>query len=325
MAVDRREAALPTAPPAVGAGAADDSSAGAPLVQASLWRDAWYRYIRNRAAVGAAIIFIVMVLYCLLIPGFWRIPGIWTSLKDYDPNAVDFSQAYAGFSLDHPFSTDKFGRDLFARTAVGGQISIAIGFTATLFILAIGVFYGSIAGFVGGKLDNAMMRFLDALYGLPYLPFAIITLAIIGEQNFLAMTIALTVASWFTTSRIVRGQIITLKENDYVRAARAVGARWYRILVRHLLPNTLGVLIIAIFLELPNVVLGEAFLSFIGLGINPPTASWGSMAQDGRDAYRLHPEVLFIPSLAIALLVMCANFIADGLRDALDPRTRETS
>jgi len=325
MAVDRREAALPTAPPAVGAGAAEDSSAGAPIAQASLWRDAWYRYIRNRAAVGAAIIFILMVLYCLIVPGFWKIPGIWTSLKDYDPDAVDFSQAYAGFSLDHPLSTDKFGRDLFARTAVGGQISIAIGFTATLFILAIGVFYGSIAGFIGGKLDNAMMRFLDALYGLPYLPFAIITLAIIGTQNFLAMTIALTVASWFTTSRIVRGQIITLKENDYVRAARAVGARWYRILVRHLLPNTLGVLIIAIFLELPNVVLGEAFLSFIGLGINPPTASWGSMAQDGRDAYRLHPEVLFIPSLAIALLVMCANFIADGLRDALDPRTRETS
>jgi oligopeptide transport system permease protein len=326
MAVDRREAALPTAPPAVGAGVAvDDSSAGAPIAQASLWKDAWYRYIRNRAAVAAAIVFILMVLYCLLIPGFWRIPGIWTSLKDYDPNAVDFSQAYAGFSLDHPLSTDKFGRDLFARTAVGGQISIAIGFVATFFILAIGVFYGSIAGFIGGKLDNAMMRFLDALYGLPYLPFAIITLAIIGTQNFLAMTIALTVASWFTSARIVRGQIITLKENDYVRAARAVGARWYRILVRHLLPNTLGVLIIAIFLELPNVVLGEAFLSFIGLGINPPTASWGSMAQDGREAYRLHPEVLFIPSLAIALLVMCANFIADGLRDALDPRTRETN
>jgi oligopeptide transport system permease protein len=326
MAVDHREAALPTAPPAVGAGATtEDSSAGAPIAQASLWRDAWYRYIRNKAAVVAAMLFIVMVLYCLLIPGFWKIPGIWTSLKDYDPNAVDFSQAYAGFSLDHPFSTDKFGRDLFARTAVGGQISIAIGFAATFFILLIGVFYGSIAGFVGGRLDNAMMRFLDALYGLPYLPFAIITLAIIGTQNFLAMVIALTVASWFTTSRIVRGQIITLKENDYVRAARAVGARWYRILVRHLLPNTLGVLIIAIFLELPNVVLGEAFLSFIGLGINPPTASWGSMAQDGRDAYRLHPEVLFIPSLAIALLVMCANFIADGLRDALDPRTRETN
>jgi len=324
MAVDRREAALPTAPPAVGAAPVEETAAGAPVAQASLWKDAWYRYIRNKGAVVAALVFITMILYCLLIPGFWKIPGIWTSIKDYDPNQVNFSEAYIGFSLDHPFSTDKFGRDLFARTAVGGQISIAIGFAATLAILVIGVVYGSIAGFIGGKLDNAMMRFLDALYGLPYLPFAIITLAIIGQQNFLSMTIALTIASWFTAARIVRGQIITLKENDYVRAAKAVGARWYRVLVRHLLPNTLGVLIIAIFLELPAVVLGEAFLSFIGLGINPPTASWGSMAQDGRAAYVIHPEVLFIPSLAIALLVICANFIADGLRDALDPRTRET-
>ena len=323
MAIDRREAALPTAAPALPS--IEEPSAGAPVAQASLWRDAWYRYIRNRGAVAAGAIFIIMVLYCLFIPGFWKIPGIWTSLKGYDPNGVDFSQSYIGFSLDHPLSTDKFGRDLFARTAVGGQISIAIGFAATFFILVIGVVYGSIAGFAGGRLDNAMMRFLDALYGLPYLPFAIITLAIIGTQNFLSMTIALTIASWFTAARVVRGQIITLKENDYVRAAHAVGARWYRILIRHLLPNTMGVLIIAIFLELPGVVLGEAFLSFIGLGINPPTASWGSMAQDGRAAYVLHPEVLFIPSLAIALLVLCANFIADGLRDALDPRTRETN
>jgi len=323
VAIDRREAALPTAAPALPS--IEEPSAGAPVAQASLWRDAWYRYIRNRGAVAAGAIFIIMVLYCLFIPGFWKIPGIWTSLKGYDPNGVDFSQSYIGFSLDHPLSTDKFGRDLFARTAVGGQISIAIGFAATFFILVIGVVYGSIAGFAGGRLDNAMMRFLDALYGLPYLPFAIITLAIIGTQNFLSMTIALTIASWFTAARVVRGQIITLKENDYVRAAHAVGARWYRILIRHLLPNTMGVLIIAIFLELPGVVLGEAFLSFIGLGINPPTASWGSMAQDGRAAYVLHPEVLFIPSLAIALLVLCANFIADGLRDALDPRTRETN
>ncbi|HEY3070339.1 MAG TPA: ABC transporter permease [Gaiellaceae bacterium] len=324
MAIDRREAALPSAPPALPT--VEEPSAGAPIAQASLWRDAWYRYIRNKGAVAAGVIFIVMVLYCLLVPGFFGIPGIWTSIKgeDWQPNHLDFSHAYAGFSLDHPLSTDKFGRDLFSRTAAGGQISIAIGFAATFFILVIGVVYGSLAGFIGGKLDNAMMRFLDALYGLPYLPFAIITLAIIGTQNFLSMTIALTVASWFTAARIVRGQIITLKENDYVRAARAVGARWYRILIRHLLPNTLGVLIIAIFLELPGVVLGEAFLSFIGLGINPPTASWGSMAQDGRAAYVLHPEVLWVPSLAIALLVLCANFVADGLRDALDPRTRET-
>jgi oligopeptide transport system permease protein len=168
------------------------------------------------------------------------------------------------------------------------------------------------------------MRFLDALYGLPYLPFAILALAIIGTVNFWTMVIALSIASWFITARVVRGQIITLKENDYIRAAKAVGVRWYATLGRHLLPNTLGVLVIIVFLELPGVILGEAFLSFLGLGINPPDASWGSMAQDGRDAYRAHPHIIIIPSLAIATLVLCANFIADGLRDALDPRTKET-
>jgi oligopeptide transport system permease protein len=138
------------------------------------------------------------------------------------------------------------------------------------------------------------------------------------------MVVALSVASWFTTARIVRGQVITLKENDYVRAARAIGARWYRVLGRHLLPNTLGVLVIAVFLELPGVILGEAFLSFIGLGISPPDASWGQMAQEGRAVYRIYPIQIIVPSVLIATLVLCANFIADGLRDALDPRTRET-
>jgi len=174
-------------------------------------------------------------------------------------------------------------------------------------------------------VDDVLMRLLDALYGLPYLPFAIITTQILspsGEVTFWTMVAALTIASWLTTARIVRGQVTTLKQNEYISAARAVGARWYRILSRHLLPNTLGVLIIAAFLDLPGVVLGEAFLSFIGLGINPPTASWGSIAQDGRAAFVLHPLVLFVPSVAIATLVLCANFIADGLRDALDPRTR---
>jgi oligopeptide transport system permease protein len=169
-----------------------------------------------------------------------------------------------------------------------------------------------------------MMRFLDALYGLPYLPFAIIALAIIGNSGFWTLVVALSIASWFTTARIVRGQIITLKENDYVRAAGVLGARWYRVLLRHLLPNTLGVLVIAVFLELPGVILGEAFLSFLGLGIGPPDASWGSMAQEGYRVYRVFPLLILIPSVAIATLILCANFIADGLRDALDPRTRET-
>jgi oligopeptide transport system permease protein len=290
------------------------AAAGAPIRQASLWRDAWYRYVRNRGAVIAGTVFVVVVLYCL----------IWPVISPYDPNEVDFSQRGESPSLQHPFGTDQFGRDMFTRAALGGRVSIGIGFAATMVILVIGIAYGSISGFVGGKLDNAMMRLLDALYGLPYLPFAIITLAIIGDANIWSMTIALAIASWFTTARIVRGQIITLKENDYVRAAKAVGARWFRILGRHLLPNTLGVLIIAVFLELPGVILGEAFLSFIGLGISPPDASWGQMAEEGRRAYRVYPHIIAVPSIMIATLVLCANFIADGLRDALDPRTRET-
>ncbi|MEJ7569730.1 MAG: ABC transporter permease [Gaiellaceae bacterium] len=289
-------------------------ASGAPLRQSNLWRDAWRRYIRNRGAVVAGSIFVLVLLYCLIAP----------LLSPHDPNAVDFAIASQTPTWEHPFGTDKFGRDLFTRTALGGRVSMAIGFGATLAILAIGVVYGAISGFVGGRLDNGLMRFLDALYGLPYLPFAIITLAIIGKTNLWTMMVALSIASWFTAARIVRGQVITLKENDYVRAAKAVGARWYRILWRHLLPNTLGVLIIAIFLELPAVILGEAFLSFIGLGISPPDASWGAMAQEGRTVYRTHPTAIIVPSVAIATLVLCANFVADGLRDALDPRTKES-
>jgi oligopeptide transport system permease protein len=289
-------------------------SSGAPIRQSNLWKDAWRRYVRNRAAVVAGSVFIIVLLYCLIAP----------ILSPHDPDAIDFALANQTPTLEHPFGTDKFGRDLFTRTALGGRVSMLIGFGATLAILLIGVVYGAISGFLGGRTDNGLMRFLDALYGLPYLPFAIITLAIIGRTDKWTMMIALSVASWFTTARIVRGQVLTLKENDYVRAAKAVGARWYRILVRHLLPNTLGVLIIAIFLELPGVILGEAFLSFIGLGISPPDASWGAMAQEGRTVFRSHPTAIVVPSVAIATLVLCANFVADGLRDALDPRTRET-
>jgi oligopeptide transport system permease protein len=288
--------------------------AGAPIRQSSLWKDAWWRYIRNRGAVAAAVVLGVVLLYCFL----------WPELSPYDPYEVDFSQARENPSWAHPLGTDRFGRDMLTRTALGGRVSIEIGLAATAVILLIGVAYGSISGFAGGLLDSALMRFLDALYGLPYLPFAIIAIAIIGTINIWTMAVALSIASWFTTARIVRGQIITLKENDYVRAARAVGARWHRILGRHLLPNTLGVLIIAVFLELPGVVLGEAILSFIGLGISPPDASWGAMAHDGRVVYRVNPHLIVIPSVAIATLILCANFVADGLRDALDPRTRET-
>ena len=313
MSLDPREATIRVGAP-FGAEPEAGLSAGAPIRQASLWTDAWRRYLQNRGAVVAGAVFVLIVLYCLILPFF----------SPYDPNHIDFDLQNQGATWAHPLGSDNFGRDLMTRVALGGRISIGIGFVATIVILGVGVVYGSISGFIGGKLENALMRFLDALYGLPYLPFAIITLAIIGTVNFWTMVIALSIASWFTTARIVRGQVITLKQNDYVRAARAVGARWYRILIRHLLPNTLGILIIAIFIELPGVILGEAFLSFIGLGINPPDASLGSMAQDGYGAYRTAPHIIVIPGVMIGVIVLCTYFIADGMRDALDPRTRET-
>jgi len=283
------------------------------LRRASLYRDAIHRFTRNRAAIVAAIAFSIIFVYVWITP--------W--LSSQDPYALDFSKAYLSPSWDHPFGTDQFGRDLFVRTALGGRVSIGIGFAATIAIMGVGILYGALSGFLGGWIDNALMRFLDALYGLPYLPFAIITLAIFGTVNFWTMVVALTIASWFTTARVMRGQIITLKENDYVRAAHAVGARWHRVLFRHLLPNTLGVIIIFVFLELPGVVLGEAFLSFIGLGINPPKASWGTLAQEGYGEYQAHPYMIIIPSLAIAWLILSAFFVADGLRDALDPQARK--
>jgi oligopeptide transport system permease protein len=287
--------------------------AGEAIRRASLWRDALHRFTRNRASVVALVFFVVLVGYVYVAP----------LVSPWDPYEIDFKHMYANPSWSHPFGTDDFGRDVFVRAALGGRVSIQIGFAATFAIMGIGILYGSVAGFLGGWIDNALMRFLDALYGLPYLPFAILTLVIFGTVNFWTMVIGLTIASWFTTARVMRGQIITLKENDYVRAAHAAGARWYRILFRHLLPNTLGVIIVFVFLELPGVVLGEAFLSFIGLGINPPKASWGAMAQEGYTAYRDHPHIIIVPSLLIAWLILTAFFVADGLRDALDPRTKE--
>jgi oligopeptide transport system permease protein len=269
--------------------------------------------MKNKASVVAAIAFLALLAFVIFVP--------W--LSNEDPYALDFSQAYQTPSLDHPFGTDQFGRDLLVRTALGGRVSFAIGFAATFAIMIVGIVYGATSGFVGGHLDNALMRFLDALYGLPYLPFAIMTLAVFGTVNFWTMVVALTVASWFTTARVMRGQIITLKQNDYVRAAYAVGAKGPRVLYRHLLMNTLGVIIVFVFLELPGVILGEAFLSFLGLGISPPKASWGTLAQDGYTAYQTHPYIIVIPSICIAWLILSAFFIADGLRDALDPRTKD--
>lgn len=289
-----------------------DGSAGVSTSSGGLWHDAWRRYLGNRAAVVASAIFLLVALFAIAVP----------FVSPYDPIAIDFDEADMPPSREHPFGTDRFGRDMLTRTALGTRISLGIAFTATIAMLVVGVAYGSIAGFSGGRLDSMMMRFLDALYGLPALPFAILTVALIGT-NFWSLVIALSIVSWFTMARIVRGQVMTLKQNDYVRAAKSFGARWHRVVWRHLLPNTLGILIIATFLALPEVILAEAVLSFIGLGISPPDPSLGLMAREGHPGFRVHPWQIVIPSVTIAVIVLCAYFIADGLRDALDPKAKE--
>ena len=232
------------------------------------------------------------------------------------------SQAFEPPSREHLFGTDQFGRDLFVRTALGGRISIGIGFAATIAIMGVGITYGAVSGFLGGWVDNGMMRFLDALYGLPYLPFAIITLAIFGTVNFWTMVVALTIASWFTTARVMRGQIITLKENDYVRAAHAVGARWHR--------SSSGTCC-----RTPSASSSSSSSS------SCPESSWArpsSPSSDSGSARRMPPGERWrrtgtpptrrtrtsssFPSLCIAWLILSAFFIADGLRDALDPRAK---
>ena len=288
--------------------------AGAPLLkQSTLWGDIVRRFVRNRAAMVGFAVLVLMIIYATI--------GPW--IRPYGFSDQDFPIAHQLPSWDHWFGTDMFGRDLFVRLAMGGRVSLLVAFCATGVVLVVGVLYGAISGFAGGKVDDAMMRFVDILYGLPYLPFAIILLVILGA-GIVPMLLALAIVSWLTPSRLVRGQILTLKQNEYVEAARGLGASRLRIIFRHLLPNTLGLIVVAMFLEVPGMILGEATLSFLGLGISAPNASWGTLAEEGWKALRSYPWLIILPGLFIAVTVMCFNFVGDGFRDAIDPRTKET-
>ena len=272
------------------------------------------RRLRERTwLAGTALV--AMILFCAL----------WPEVAPFGHNYVDFDLSRQGPSLAHPLGTDQYGRDLLTRLAAAGRVSLAITGLALAIVLAVGFVYGAVAALAGGRLDAALMRVLDGLLALPRLPVSIIVIVALNQSamTIWAVVLALAIVSWMLTARLVRGHVLVLREAEFIRAARAVGARRRRIVFRHVLPNTLGVLVVAVLLELPGVILGEAFLSFIGLGISPPDASWGAMAQEGRTTYRTHPIEIVVPSVAIASLVLCANFIADGLRDALDPRTRE--
>lgn len=290
--------------------------------QRSLLRDAARRFSHNKSAMLGLILVCIYVLLAIFAPML----ASDEHLKQ--ATVINYAQANQPPSMAHPFGTDPQGKDVWLRAWLGARISLSIAGTVSLVILLVGVTYGSISGYVGGRVDNGMMRFLDSLYGLPYLPFAIITVAVLADKfpdapPIVYMTIALSATAWFTAARIMRGQMLALKENEYVESALATGARPARIIARHVLPNTVGVMVVVMFLEIPNAILGEAFLSFLGLGVQPPNPSWGVLAQNGYEYVDSQPHLIWVPALLIASTVLAAIAVADGMRDAFDPRGRE--
>ena len=217
--------------------------------------------------------------------------------------------------------TDSLGRDVFARVIYGGRISIMIGLIGTITSLFIGVLVGSVSGYFGGWIDNVLMRFVDIMYGLPYMLVVIIMMAILG-QNIVILFVAIALVSWLTIARVVRGQVISLKNAEFVEAARSMGASTPRIIFKHILPNTLGIIIIYSTLSIPGFIMNESFLSFLGLGISAPRASWGSLVSDGVNVMTLYPWQLLAPAIAMTLFLFAMNFLGDGLRDAFDPQSK---
>ncbi len=219
------------------------------------------------------------------------------------------------------FGTDPLGRDILARIFYGGQVSIAIGLIGTLTSVLIGIFFGALAGYLGGKVDYIITRVIDVMYGLPYMMLVIIMMSLFG-RNILNLFFALAIVSWLTVARVVRGQIISLKNSEFVEAARSVGASNFRIIFRHLVPNTLGIIVVFTTLRIPSFIMMESFLSFLGLGVQAPFASWGSLVSEGVEGMNLYPWRLFFPAIAMVIFLFSINFLGDGLRDALDPQSK---
>ena len=279
----------------------------------SLWSDAWRRLRRNRAAVASGAF---LALLAVLAFGAPWLPGL------ADPTAQDLALGAAPPSAAHWFGTDELGRDALARVIYGGRISLLVGLVGTLVSITIGVSYGAVSGYRGGKVDEFMMRAVDVLYSLPYI-FLVILLLVFFSRSLLMLFVALGLVQWLTMARIVRGQVLSLKQQSFVEAARALGAGDGAILFRHIVPNTLGPVIVYTTLTVPAVILQEAFLSFLGLGVQPPAASWGTLVSDGARVIALFPWLVIFPGLALSVTLPCFNFLGDGLRDALDPQDRQ--
>ncbi len=275
----------------------------------SLWADAWVRLSKNKLAIASLYFLLILVFVCLLAP--WITP--------YSYEQQDLALGATPPSLAHWFGTDIFGRDLLTRVIYGGRISLLVGFIATTVALVIGVLWGTVAGYLGGKIDIIMMRIVDILYALPFIIFIILLMVVFGK-SLLLLFVAIGAVEWLTMARIVRSQVQTIRQQEYVEAALSIGLTTPAILRRHIIPNTLGPVIVYATLTIPQVMLLEAFLSFLGLGIQPPQSSWGLLISYGAETMEDYPWLIIFPALALSLTLFCLNFLGDGLRDALDPK-----
>jgi len=320
-------------------------SSGELVAGASLWKDAWRRLLKNKLAVFGMVVLGIMLVAVIIGPAIIRMATGFT--PDYIPSDIDGGARVRSFppSLQHPMGTDDQGRDMLARVLQGGRISLMVGIISTLVSLIVGVSWGAIAGYVGGRVDNIMMRIVDIIYAIPYILIVIVLLSVFGGPNTPAfittmsdaiggagnqglsqiflLFFALGLVSWLTMARVVRGQILSLKNQEFVLAAKATGVSTFGIIFRHLVPNALGPVIVYATLTVPSVMLTEAFLSFLGLGVQAPYASWGSLAADGIKNIQIFPWQLIFPGVTMALTLFSLNFLGDGLRDALDPQTRK--
>jgi len=277
----------------------------------SYWQDAWRRLKMNKVAMASLVFLILLGIMALIGP----------YLRPFNYADQDLLNTNKGISSIHWFGTDYLGRDIFVRVWIGARISLFIGITAAVLDGIIGVIYGGISGYFGGQTDNIMMRIVDILYGIPYLILVILLMVVIG-QGLWTIIIAMVIIGWVGMARIVRGQVLQLKEQEFVLAAKTLGASSGRIISRHLIPNTLGPIIVAITFDVPNAIFTEAFLSYIGLGVRPPMASWGTLANDATRVLLMYPYQLFFPAFFISATMLAFNLLGDGLRDALDPRLR---
>jgi oligopeptide transport system permease protein len=271
--------------------------------------EAWRRLRRNHLAMLGAALLVVIVMVAAATPWIAPYPYEKTNLA-YGPRPP---------SWQHPLGTDELGRDLLTRVMWGAQVSLGVGILATAVSLTIGVSYGALAGYLGGRGDRVMMRIVDIMYGLPFM-FLVIILMVLFGRNIFNLFIALGAVEWLTMARIVRGQVLSLREREFVQAARATGGRPLRVLAQHVVPNAVGPIIVYATLTVPAVMLEEAFLSFLGLGVQPPMASWGSLASEGAANLDVRPWLILFPGLALTVTLFSLNFLGDGLRDALDPQ-----